>query len=31
MELLLIEVFGSLAAFGLFYLDHIANAKEGKF
>lgn len=28
MELLLIELFGTIAAFGLFYLDHLANQKE---
>lgn len=28
MELLLIVVVGSLCAFALFYLDHLANKKE---
>ncbi len=30
MELLLIEIVGSLCAFGLFYLDHLANKREQK-
>lgn len=30
MELLLIELFGTMAAFGLFYLDNLANQKEKK-
>lgn len=28
MELLLIEIVGSLFAFGLFYLDNLANRRE---
>lgn len=28
MNLLLIEVLGTLAAFCLFYLDHVANERE---